>query len=231
VKIKHKLDAVSKILLVAAGKGGVGKSTIALCLAEQLAAQGAKVGLADADIYGPSIPMMLGITQKPDAINGKIIPIETRGIKVISMGLLTPPESAIVWRGPMANKAILQLLSGTAWGELDYLIIDTPPGTGDIHISILENYHIDGVMIVTTPQKVAANDVVKAIDLYKKFNATIMGIVENMSGAFAGSAGNDLARANGIKLIAQVPIISAISENADAGQPIGHLIESVIPRG
>ncbi len=231
MKTKHKLDQVSKIILVAAGKGGVGKSTISLALAEQLATQGAKVGIVDADIYGPSIPTMLGIFQKPDAIDGKIIPIESRGIKAISMGLLVSPESAVVWRGPMANKAIFQLLSGVQWGALDYLIIDTPPGTGDIHISILENYQIDGVVIVTTPQKIAALDVSKAIDLYKKFHVPIMGIVENMSGSFSGEAGRQLAAQHGLKLLARVPLIAEVASNADMGKAIGHLMMSLLPSG
>jgi ATP-binding protein involved in chromosome partitioning len=230
MKIKHKLDQVSKIILVAAGKGGVGKSTISLALAEQLTSQGALVGIVDADIYGPSIPMMLGLTSKPDAVDGKIIPLESRGIKAMSMGMLVPSKSAVVWRGPMANKAIFQLIYGVAWGALDYLIIDTPPGTGDIHLSILENYHIDGVMIVTTPQKIAALDVGKAIDLYKKFHVPIMGIIENMSGAFVGNAGEELAKIHGVPLLACIPLIREVSENADEGKAIGHLIENIIPK-
>ncbi len=229
MKIKHKLNNVSKIILVAAGKGGVGKSTIALALAEQLTDQGAKVGIADSDIYGPSIPSMLGLQDKPDSIDGKIIPLESRGIEAMSMGFLVPAESAVVWRGPMANKAVFQLISGVKWSKLDYLIIDTPPGTGDIHISILENYEIDGVVIVTTPQKIVALDVTKAIDLYKKFHVPIMGIVENMSGLFGGSAGADLTKEHGVKLIARVPFVAEVTKAGDMGAKIGHLIDCVIP--
>ena len=228
MKLKRKIDQVSKIILVAAGKGGVGKSTISVALAEQLASQGARVGLADADIYGPSIPHMFGITEKPEVEDGKMLPILSRGIKIISIALLVNAGEAIVWRGPMANKAIFQLLSGVKWGELDYLIIDTPPGTGDIHISILENYHIDGVMIVTTPQRVAALDVNKAIDLYEKFDVPIMGIVENMSGAFSGNAGEEIARAAGVKLLAKIPLKPEIGANADEGRAISHLIGNLL---
>lgn len=228
MKLKRKIDQVSKIILVAAGKGGVGKSTISVALAEQLAAQGARVGLADADIYGPSIPHMFGITQKPEVAEGKIIPIISRGIKIISIAMLVNSEGAIVWRGPMASKAIFQLLSAVKWGELDYLIIDTPPGTGDIHISILENYYIDSVMIVTTPQKVAALDVNKAIDLYRKFDVPIMGVVENMSDVFEGNAGQDIAEAAGVRLIAKIPLNSQIGSNADQGKAIGKLIGNLL---
>lgn len=229
MKVKRNIDQVAKIILVAAGKGGVGKSTVSTLLAEQLSAQGARVGIADADIYGPSIPHMFGISERPEVEEGKIIPIVSRGIKVISIAMLVNSEGAIVWRGPMATKAIFQLLSGVKWGELDYLIIDTPPGTGDIHISILENYHIDGVMIVTTPQKVAALDVNKAVDLYRKFEVPIMGVIENMSDAFIGNAGQEIADAAGVRLIARIPLNRDIGVNADNGMAIGSLVSNVIP--
>lgn len=229
MKIKNKIEQVSKIILVAAGKGGVGKSTISVALAEQLANQGAKVGLVDADIHGPSIPHMFNLSKKPEIEDNKMLPIISRGIKIISMALLVDQGSAVIWRGPMASKAVFQLLSLVKWGKLDYLIIDTPPGTGDIHISILENYYIDGVVIVTTPQKLVALDVNKAIDLYKKFDVPIMGIVENMSDAFSGDAGAELAKMHGVKLLARIPLISNIGINADLGHAIGHLIDTIIP--
>ncbi len=227
---KRKIEKISQIILIASGKGGVGKSTISVALAEQLTAQGAKVGLVDADIYGPSIPIMMGINQKPTVENNKIIPLSSRGIKLMSIGFLTGAEGAIAWRGPMTTKAIHQLLGVVEWGDLDYLIIDTPPGTGDVHLSILENYHIDGVIMVTTPQKIAASDALKGIDLYQKFSVPILGIIENMSDIFSGANGEKIAKEHKIPLIAQVPFNKAISDQSDQGKAIGGLMDSLVPK-
>lgn len=226
---KRKIDQIAQVILVASGKGGVGKSTISVALAEQLRAQGAKIGLIDADIYGPSIPLMMGINHKPEVQNNKIIPLESRNIKVMSIGFMTGASGAIAWRGPMTTKVIHQLLSAVEWGKLDYLIIDTPPGTGDIHLSLLENYHIDGVIMVTTPQKIAASDVIKGIDLYKKFSVPILGIVENMSDIFPGNNGEKVAAEFDIPLIAKLPFNKEIAHESDQGKAIGHLIKRVIP--
>jgi len=180
-KQKTKLDKISNVILVSSGKGGVGKSTIASNIAISLAESGYKVGLLDSDVYGPSIPRIFNINQKPDIKDGLIQPHEEQNIKLISMGFLVPEGSALVWRGPMLTKAIHQLFKLTNWGNLDYLIVDTPPGTGDIHLSIAENYVIDGAVIVTTPQKLALIDAFKAVDMYDKLKIKIMGIIENMS--------------------------------------------------
>ncbi|MBP7190502.1 MAG: Mrp/NBP35 family ATP-binding protein [Rickettsiaceae bacterium] len=225
-KTKLEIDRVKQILIVASGKGGVGKSTISVAIAEQLTSQGAKVGIIDADIYGPSIPTILGLSGKPELSGNKMVPLISRGIKVISMGFLVSADSAIAWRGPMSTKAMYQLFCCTNWGDLDHLIVDTPPGTGDIHLSLLENYNIDGTIIVTTPQKIAVADVIKAIDLYKKFSVPIWGIVENMSDAFSGTGGTDLAKKYNIPLIAQIPLNKEISERTDKAIEIG----SIMPR-
>ena len=233
-KVKHYIDNVRNIILVAAGKGGVGKSTIAVAIAEGLQTLGKKVGIVDADIYGPSIPQMFGIEGVPEVTGNKMIPHDARGIQINSIGFLTK-GAAVAWRGPMASKAIYQLLSVTAWKDLDYLIIDMPPGTGDIHLSILENYHVTGAVIVTTPQKISQIDVQKAIDLYRKFNLNIYGIIENMSylvdastgdhiQIFAGESGKYLSEKYNIPLIAKLPLVPQLSASCDNGKPLNDLI-------
>ncbi len=239
-KIKHYIDNVRNIILVAAGKGGVGKSTIAVAIAEHLQKLGKNVGIADADIYGPSIPQMFGISGMPEIANNKMIPHIARSIQINSIGFLTKGE-AIAWRGPMASKAIYQLLSVTAWDNLDYLIIDMPPGTGDIHLSILENYHVTGAVIVTTPQKISQIDVQKAIELYKKFNLHIYGIIENMSylvdaatgnhlKIFTGESGKHLSEKYDIPLIASIPITLELPANCDTGKGLADLIDITLDR-
>lgn len=226
---KHLIENVSKIILVASGKGGVGKSTIAALIAETLNLEGHKVGIVDADIYGPSIPHIFNVNKKPDIIDNKMIPIESRNIQIISIGFMIDRGAAIAWRGPLATKAIYQLLSMTLWNKLDYLIIDMPPGTGDIHLSILENYKLDGVILVTTPQKISEIDVKKSIELYQKFNLPILGIIENMSfyvdpnsgkemKLFSGNSGEYLSKQYNIPLIHKLGIIPSLSENCDQGR-------------
>lgn len=227
-KRKLPIDGVSQVILVSSGKGGVGKSTIAKALAEQLQLQGASVGIVDTDIYGPSIPTLFGICQKPELEGTKMRPIIKDGIKIMSIGFLSAPGSAIAWRGPMATKAIYQILSLVNWGKLDYLIVDTPPGTGDIHLSLLENYKIDSVIIVTTPQKIAADDAVKAIDLYKKFGIQITGIIENMSDYFYGNNGEILANQYSVPLIAKVPMSKEIARLCDEGKNISAIMPMLI---
>lgn len=228
-KAKIHIENVDKVILVASGKGGVGKSTIAALLAYQLSAYGKKIGIIDADIYGPSIPHMFGLNGKPELDGNKMIPLENYGICINSIGFLTEASASISWRGPMVSKALYQLLSLTKWGNLDYLIVDTPPGTGDIHLSLLENYIIDNVVMVTTPQEISAIDVTRSINLYKKFNIPISGIIENMSyyeepetgqkiNLFAGDAGEKLARENNIELLAKIPICPDLSQMCDLGQ-------------
>lgn len=222
--MKRKLDGVGKVILVASGKGGVGKSTISIALAESLQAQGAKVGILDADIYGPSIPTMMGINEKPVLEDKKFIPLEVRGFQLMSIGFVTPSEGAIAWRGPMATKALYQILGATKWKDLDYLIVDMPPGTGDIHLSILENYQVDSVYMVTIPSLVSCADVERAVSLYTTFNIKITGIIENMSGTFHGNAGEVISEKYNIPLKAKVPLIPEISERLDKAQGIGDLV-------
>lgn len=180
-KQKVKLKGVNKIILVASGKGGVGKSTIAANLAISLVELGYKVGLLDADVYGPSIPRIFEIDQKPEVIDDLFQPHKRYGINLMSIGFLVPENSALVWRGPMITKAVHQFFKMTAWGNLDYLIVDTPPGTGDVHLSIAENYVIDGTIIITTPQKLALIDAFKSVDMFIKLGINIVGIIENMA--------------------------------------------------
>jgi ATP-binding protein involved in chromosome partitioning len=225
------LDGVKNICLVASGKGGVGKSTITALLAYKLKNMGKKVGVIDADIYGPSIPNIFGINEKPQIENNRMIPLQKQGILLNSIGFLSDPKSALSWRGPMVSKAIYQLMSLTNWGELDYLLIDTPPGTGDIHLSLLQNYHIDCAYIVTLPQKISQIDVEKAINLYQKFGIKIAAIIENMSylrnldskektKIFPGNAGNEIAEKFDISDVVHMPIIQTLADDCDSGQAL-----------
>ena len=234
-KAKYVIDGVKKVILVASGKGGVGKSTVAALIAEQLNSDGYKVGIVDADIYGPSIPQIFGISGVPELLYNKMTPLKSRNIEIISIGFLIHNSSAIVWRGPMASKTIYQLLSLTNWNNLDYLIIDMPPGTGDIHLSILENYQLDGVIMVTTPQKMASIDVERSIDLYKKFNLPILGIIENMSyliesgsnrkiNIFSGNSGEEFAKKYNIPLICRIPILPQLALNCDNSESLVEVI-------
>ncbi|ABY72117.1 Mrp/NBP35 family ATP-binding protein [Rickettsia rickettsii] len=223
-KPKHFVENVKKIILVASGKGGVGKSTISALIAQQLSLANYRVGIVDADIYGPSIPHIFGINEVPQTKDGRIIPVLAQSIEIISIGFLVKDRSAIIWRGPMASKTIYQLLSVTKWDNLDYLIIDMPPGTGDIHLSILENYHLDGVIIVTTPQKISEIDVIRSIDLYQKLNLPILGIIENMSYMLKNNSGGHLSQKYNIPLIAQIPITPQIAEACDKSLPLTNLL-------
>jgi ATP-binding protein involved in chromosome partitioning len=224
-KTKHYIDGIGKVILVSSGKGGVGKSTMATSLAETYQKEGYKVGLIDADIYGPSIPTMFGINTKPEIINQKFTPLEARGIKLMSVGFLVDTEVPIAWRGPMASKVLYQMLSTTDWGDIDYLIVDMPPGTGDVHLSILENYHIDGVVIVTTPQNISMSDVERSIRLYCKFEVPILAIIENMSDIFPGNAGDILAQKYKIKHLEKVIFDREIAEQSDNGQYVGNILK------
>jgi len=230
---------VKNIIAVASGKGGVGKSTVAVNLALSLAKSGAKVGLIDADIYGPSIPIMFGLEgAKPQAgqVNGKtrIEPIEKYGIKLLSIGFFTDPNQPVPWRGPMVSTAVKQLFNDADWGELDYLVVDLPPGTGDIHITITQTFPITGAVIVTTPQNVALADARKGIGMFMMdaINVPILGIVENMAYftpaelpenkyyIFGQGGGRKLAEQLDVPFLAEIPLVKSISDSGDAGKPV-----------
>jgi ATP-binding protein involved in chromosome partitioning len=235
---KHTLQA-KNIIAVASGKGGVGKSTVAVNLAVALAAMGYSVGLLDADIYGPSLPKMLGAEGKrPEVkINGEqeiIVPVERFGVRMLSIGFFVRPEDAVIWRGPMATSALKQLLNQGDWGEPDYLLIDLPPGTGDVHLTIVQELPVTGVVIVSTPQEVALADAIKGINMFRndKVNVPILGLIENMAWftpeelpdnryyIFGNGGCKALAEREGIRLLGQIPIVQSIREGGDNGQPI-----------
>jgi len=234
-KPKLHIENVKEIIVVAAGKGGVGKSTISALLAHKLKNEGKKVGIIDADIYGPSIPNIFNLSGKPELEDSKMLPLENYGIYVNSIGFLTDPSASVSWRGPMTSKALYQLLSLTKWPDLDYLIIDTPPGTGDIHLSLLQNYIIDKVIMVSTPQKIAEIDVTRAINLYKKFNVPIAGIIENMSyyidpssgkeiNIFAGDSSNKISKEHNIPILTKLAITPKLSTACDSGANLKEFI-------
>ena len=221
------------VVAVASGKGGVGKSTSAVNIAVALAGQGARVGLMDADIYGPNVPMMLGIYDRPFAENNKIVPLEGYGLKVMSMGFLVPPGKALVWRGPMLHGAIRQFLSDVDWGDLDYLIVDMPPGTGDVQLSLTQSIPLTGAVIITTPQAVALDDVIRGVDAFNavKPPVPVLGVVETMSyfvapdtgkryDIFGHGGGQDMAKKLGVPFLGEVPIDARVREGGDIGQPI-----------
>jgi len=227
----YKLADMKNIIVVASGKGGVGKSTVAANIALALAKQGAQVGLLDADIYGPSQPTMMG-TQgtKPIIQEKKIFPIEHHGIKTMSIGYLVDEQAPIVWRGPMIGKAMEQMLYDTQWGALDYLIVDLPPGTGDVQLTLCQKIPVSGAVIVTTPQDVALLDVKRACEMFTKLSVPILGVVENMSvyhceqcgyasHLFGTGGGAKLAQQYGVTLLGEVPLAIAIRETTDQGVP------------
>jgi ATP-binding protein involved in chromosome partitioning len=221
---RSPIPGVRKIILVSSGKGGVGKSTVASNLAITLNKLGKKVGLVDADIYGPSIPTIFGTSQKPVIENDKMTPIKKFGVKIMSIGFLVKDEEALVWRGPMTTKMLYQLIRLSNWDydgeQLDYLIVDTPPGTGDVHLSLAENYKIDGVVIVTLPQLLSIKDASKSIVMYQKIGVPILGVVENMGGIFGNSSVNVIEQKFGIKLLGRIPFIQDIAISSDIGTPI-----------
>jgi len=229
------LPGVKNTIAVASGKGGVGKSTVAVNLAVALAKDGASVGLIDADIYGPSIPLMLGVNKKPqvrqDGNGVKLIPLDVYGIKFISIGLLVDDKAPIIWRGPMASGAIKQFMSDVDWGELDYLVFDMPPGTGDIQLTLVQTIPLTGAVIVTTPQEVSLIDARKALKMFERVNVPVLGIVENMSYFIAPDTGNrydifgsgggvKISKELGTVFLGGIPIDSRIREGGDKGVPI-----------
>jgi ATP-binding protein involved in chromosome partitioning len=222
---------VKNIIAVASGKGGVGKSTTAVNLALALAAEGARVGLLDADIYGPSQPMMMGIDRRPESEDGQTMePLENHGVQVMSIGFLVNPDEAMIWRGPMATQALEQLLRQTNWQELDYLVVDLPPGTGDIQLTLSQRVPMTGAVIVTTPQDIALLDARKAVGMFEKVGVPILGLVENMAvhicsncghaeHIFGEGGGKRYAAERGIDYLGALPLDIRIREQADSGKP------------
>ncbi|WP_396271173.1 iron-sulfur cluster carrier protein ApbC [Ideonella sp.] len=225
------LPGVKNIIAVASGKGGVGKSTTAVNLALALAAEGATVGILDADIYGPSQPMMMGINGRPESLDGQTMePLENYGVKVASIGFLINVDDAMIWRGPMATQALEQLLRQTNWGELDYLIVDMPPGTGDIQLTLSQRVPITGAVIVTTPQDIALLDAKKGLKMFEKVGVPILGVVENMAvyccpncghteHIFGADGGKTMATQYGVDYLGALPLNLSIRVQADAGRP------------
>ena len=222
---------VKHVIAISSGKGGVGKSTVAVNLAVALSLNGAKVGLLDADIYGPNIPMMMGVEKTPEQQDGKITPAESHGVKLISMGFFVPEDQAVVWRGPMVHTAIQQLFRDVLWGALDYLLIDLPPGTGDAQLTLTQLVSVGGAVTVTTPQEVALHDVRKGMMMFQKVNVPLLGIIENMSyyvcghcgertEIFSHGGGERAAEKLGIPFLGRVPIDPAIRVGGDTGNPI-----------
>ncbi len=227
------IPGVKNVIAVASGKGGVGKSTVSANLALALQRSGQKVGLMDADVYGPSIPTILGITEKPLATGNRIEPVMRYDLKVISMGFFVPANDAVIWRGPMLHKMVQDFLGVVNWGELDTLIIDLPPGTGDIQLSLCQTIPLTGAVIVSTPQDVAWNIAQKAIVMFDKLNAPILGIIENMSKfvcnhcgeaeeIFGNGGARRAAEILGIPYLGEIPIVTSIRKTADAGDPVVH---------
>jgi len=228
----EKIPGVQRIIAVASGKGGVGKSTVSANLATALAAEGRKVGLLDADVYGPSQPRMLGVTGRPASPDGKtILPLRNHGVTMMSLGLMTQEDEAVVWRGPMLMGALQQMLFQVQWGALDVLIVDLPPGTGDVQMTLAQKAQVDGAIVVSTPQDVALLDARKGIDMFKKMNTPIIGMIENMSTHICSNCGHEEhifghggvaqeAAKLGVPLLAEIPLHLDIRTSADGGAPI-----------
>jgi ATP-binding protein involved in chromosome partitioning len=229
--MSNPVAGIRKILAVASGKGGVGKSTTSANLALALAAEGARVGILDADIYGPSQPKLMGLEgQQPIIEDGRMLPLLGHGIQTMSIGFLVDESSPVIWRGPMVTQALHQLLEQTAWDEVDYLIIDLPPGTGDIHLSMAQRIPVDGAVIVTTPQDIALLDARKGLRMFEKVNVPVLGIIENMSTHLCSCCGHEepifgtggaqrLATQHGVEVLGSLPLDIRIRQAADSGCP------------
>jgi len=225
------LDGVSNVIAVASGKGGVGKSTVAVNLALALQAEGARVGVLDADIYGPSIPRMLGLTGQPETADRRIVPMRAHGLQAISIGVLVKTDQAMIWRGPMATQALQQMVTEVAWDQLDYLVVDLPPGTGDIQLTLAQRIPVAGAVTVTTPQDVAVDDVRRAVAMFAKVRVPVLGVVENMSTHVCSSCGHEeaifgqgggqrIAEEAGLTLLGDLPLSAGLGRATDRGTPI-----------
>jgi ATP-binding protein involved in chromosome partitioning len=226
------LPGVRNIVAVGAGKGGVGKTTAAVNIAVALAADGARVGLMDGDVYGPNVPQMLGLDQQPGLTDdGKLVPPEAHGVKIVSMGMLVPPDQALIWRGPMLHSAVQQFLRDVVWGDLDYLVVDLPPGTGDVSLSMAQSVPVSGAVLVTTPQGISVSDVRKAVMMFRKLDVPVLGVIENMSHFVCGhcgerteifgrGGGRTMAEEMGIPFLGDVPMETTVRSGGDEGRPI-----------
>ena len=221
---------VRNAIAVASGKGGVGKSTVAVNLAVSLAQSGARVGLLDADIYGPNIPTMMGVERLPPPKDNKLVPAEAYGVQLMSIGFLVKPEQPLIWRGPMLHSAIRQFLTDVHWEELDYLVIDLPPGTGDAQLSLSQSLPLSGGVIVTLPQQVSLDDALRGLEMFRELNVPLLGIVENMSflelpdgtkmDVFGSGGGEKLAQSTGVPFIGAIPMDPSVREGGDSGKPV-----------
>jgi ATP-binding protein involved in chromosome partitioning len=237
---RQPIPGVKNLVAIASGKGGVGKTTVAVNLALALVKLGHKVGLLDADVYGPNVPIMLGTTQEPLAtMDKRIIPVEVAGLKMISMGLLNPGDKPMIWRGPMLHSVITQFLRSVQWGELDYLVIDLPPGTGDVQLTLIQTVAVTGAVVVTTPSTVALADVRKAIEMFRQVSVEVLGVVENMStfacphcakpiDIFGHGEGAKTAQAYGVPVLGEIEIDPRIRIGGDTGHPVALLGETAL---
>jgi len=235
---RQPIPGVKNLIAIASGKGGVGKTTIAVNLALSLCKLGSKVGLLDADVYGPNVPIMLGSTAEPMATpQQRIIPVSAQGLKMISMGLLNPGDKPVIWRGPMLHSVITQFLRSVEWGQLDYLVIDLPPGTGDVQLTLIQTVAVTGAVVVTTPSTVALADVRKAIEMFRQVNVEVLGVVENMStfacphcgkavDIFGHGEGARTAIEYGVPVLGEIEIDPRIRLGGDTGKPVAALGES-----
>ena len=227
---KLPIPGVKFLIAVGSGKGGVGKTTVAVNLAIALASQGAKVGLLDADVYGPNVPLMMGTRENPHSIGERIQPLANHGVKLMSMGFLSPGDKPLVWRGPMLHSVIQQFLRSVDWGELDYLVIDLPPGTGDVQISMIQTAPISGAVIVTTPSEVSLEDARKAIHMFNQVRVPILGVVENMSylttssgeriDVFGTGGGQKMAGTMGVPFLGELALDPEVRKAGDSGKPV-----------
>jgi ATP-binding protein involved in chromosome partitioning len=228
---KAPIPGVSYLIAVGSGKGGVGKTTVAVNLAVSLAKLGHRTGLMDADVYGPNVPLMMGISETPYTVDNRIRPLEKNGVKLMSMGFLNPGDKPLVWRGPMLHSVIQQFLRGVDWGELDYLVIDLPPGTGDVALSLIQTAPLSGAIVVTTPSDVSLEDARKAVNMFRQVRVEVLGIVENMSyliaprsgervDVFGQGGGRRTAEQMQVHLLAELPLDPQVRIGGDTGAPV-----------